>query len=977
MKTNFLVLILLGLLVFPDWAQTGVYTVRSLPPEGITLQKGWRFQPGDNPQWANVNFPDQTWPLIELTRDINDASPLNATSMGWLRLRFSTDSTWLQEPLALVIQQVGACEIYLNGQLLHRWGVVSAEPQKVIAVDPLWKPISFALRQTGEQVLAVRFARQPGIHYTTVFENQNPAFWIQVKKLASADGFYQQSLVHVERFWVFMIGVCCILAILHLAFYRFDSSRKANLYFGLWAVLMLIGNVLQRNLLVATPEVADKFYVANLSFGCYQVGALLLLLALYHLLDQRKDKLYWGLLIWVLAGLFLNAGVYGWGWKVGGVLPFTVCQMNIARIAWLAIRRKKKGAWIIGVGAIGYFLFFTAFVLPGMWGNDLFNLEIASRRMVFFVLAILSIPVATSIYLGFDFALLSRALEQQLIEVKALSKQALIQEKQTQALQELDTLKSRFFANLSHEFRTPLSLIKGSVEKMQQQDEPGSGRQSDYQLIERSAGRVLQLINQLLDLSRLEAGKLELHPQPGEITHVLQRMAGSFASLFESKSITYHYTVSLQPVWVMIDSDKLEQIISNLLANACKFTPTNGQVRFSASVEPQQTGRYALELIVQDTGIGIAEHQLQRIFDRFYQVDDSATRPYEGTGIGLSLVNELVDLHGGHIQAESTLGSGTTFRVHLPLETVPAEKRIGQESPGQESPGQESPGQESPSSEPAVTPSYTSEEVIQTGKRSGHSGHLLIVEDNRELRQFLAGQLSKTYTVSEAENGLDGYQTALKIIPDLIISDVMMPGLDGMDLCEQLKTDELTSHIPIILLTARADMDSKLKGLETGADEYISKPFGLVELQARVKNLLEGRKKLRERFSRQLTLHPTELVVMSLDEQFLRKVLAVTEANLANVAFDVDLFSREMGLSRTQLHRKLTALTEQSPNEFIRAIRLRRAASLLEQHQGNVADVAYQVGFSSPNYFTKCFRDCYGQTPTEYANGRIAAVKKP
>ena len=268
-------------------------------------------------------------------------------------------------------------------------------------------------------------------------------------------------------------------------------------------------------------------------------------------------------------------------------------------------------------------------------------------------------------------------------------------------------------------------------------------------------------------------------------------------------------------------------------------------------------------------------------------------------------------------------------------------------------------------------------ESAQTGKRSSQSGHLLIVEDNGDLRQFLVSQLSKTYGVSVAENGLDGYQTALKTIPDLIISDVMMPGLNGMNLCQRLKTDERTSHIPIILLTARADMDSKLKGLETGADDYMSKPFGMEELQVRVRNLLESRKKLRERFSRQITLHPTELLVTTLDEQFLQKALAVTEANLANVSFDVELFSREMGLSRTQLHRKLTALTEQSPNVFIRAIRLRRAASLLKQNQGNVADVAYQVGFSSPNYFTKCFRDEYGQTPTEYASGGVASGKKP
>lgn len=410
--------------IAPNWAQAPVVlTISELPQQGVLLDKNWKWQAGDNSQWANADFPDQTWPIIELTRDINDSSPLNATSMGWLRLRFSTDSTWLRESLALVIQQSGASEIYLNGQLLHRLGVVSAEPEKVIAFDPLWKPISLPLRQTGEQVLAVRFAFQPGIHYTNVFENQNPAFWIQVKKQESADAFYQQYLVYVERFHVFMIGVCCMLAILHVAFYRFDPSRKANLYFGMWAVLMLTGNVLQRNLLAATHQVADKFYVANLSCDLYEISGLLMLSALYQLLEQRKDKLYWGLVIWGLAGLLLNAGIYGWGWKVGGVLPLTFCQLNIARIAWLAIRRKKEGAWIIGIGAISYVLFFLAFVLPGMWGNDLFNLEIANRRMVFYSLAMMSIPVATSIYLGLDFALLSRALQQQLIEVKNLSRE--------------------------------------------------------------------------------------------------------------------------------------------------------------------------------------------------------------------------------------------------------------------------------------------------------------------------------------------------------------------------------------------------------------------------------------------------------------------------------------------------------------------------------------------------------------------------
>jgi DNA-binding response OmpR family regulator len=269
---------------------------------------------------------------------------------------------------------------------------------------------------------------------------------------------------------------------------------------------------------------------------------------------------------------------------------------------------------------------------------------------------------------------------------------------------------------------------------------------------------------------------------------------------------------------------------------------------------------------------------------------------------------------------------------------------------------------------PVVSLPHARPEAMARGVNSAQEAaiHVLVVEDNAELRHFIGQNLGKEYAVQEAENGLKGYEQAVSTIPDLIISDVMMPGLDGVSLCQKLKTDERTSHIPLILLTAKADMESKLKGLETGADEYLTKPFHLEELLLRIRNLLESRKRVQERFGKQTQLNPQEIPVTTTDERFLQRVVSVLEVHLDNADFDVEAFSKEIGLSRTHLHRKLTALTGQAPNEFVRTFRLKRAARLLEQQHGNVSEIAYSVGFSTLNYFTKCFKDYYGVSPSEY-----------
>lgn len=514
-------------------------------------------------------------------------------------------------------------------------------------------------------------------------------------------------------------------------------------------------------------------------------------------------------------------------------------------------------------------------------------------------------------------------------------------------LQEVDALKSDFFANLSHEFRTPLALIKGTIDKLQSSAD--GVHHTDYRLIDRQAGQLLDMINQLLDLSRLEAGKLVLNPQPVNLSEFLRQLAGSFVSLFESRQIIYRYTVPIQPVWANADPDKLARILSNLLSNPAKFTPVGGQVQFSVWAEASGAGSLNLRVLMQDTGIGIPAHQLPHIFDRFFQADSSVTRPYEGSGIGLALVKELVELHHGVIDVKSTEGIGTTFTILLPLQVAHPENHLSQ-----------------PAADQLPVPNETTAREVKA-EQAGRKEQVLIVEDNADLRNFLVDCFTPTYRTLAADNGNEGLNQAMAYLPDLIISDVMMPGLNGMDLCRRLKTHELTSHIPVVLLTAKTGPESKLAGLETGADEYLIKPFDRQELVMRVKNLLEGRKKLRERFGQQLVVQPGEVTVTSTDEKFLQKVFALLEKNLANADFDVSTFCREMGVSQTHLHRKLTALLGQSANELIRSFRLKRAASLLGQQHGNVSEIAFMVGFNNPNYFTRCFRDQFGQTPTEYA----------
>ena len=507
---------------------------------------------------------------------------------------------------------------------------------------------------------------------------------------------------------------------------------------------------------------------------------------------------------------------------------------------------------------------------------------------------------------------------------------------EAEKIKEVDQMKSHFFANISHEFRTPLNLILGPLQ-LYRENIPAD----HVDMMTRNAQRLLRLVNQLLDLAKLEVGKLQVHTKPTDINEFLRIQGASFSSLAESKQLSYSYEVPQDELVARIDSDKLEKICYNLLSNAIKFTPSGGSVFFSASMESPTL----LRISVRDTGIGIPKEYHNRIFERFYQVDNRQTRNFEGSGIGLSLTKELVDLLRGTIRLNADVDTGSEFIIRLPL--VLTDEPVGDAASFQ------------------INPSANEVEfpipVHEEGKPL-----MLLVEDNIDLRNFITRNVSDAFNVIEAVDGEDGIAQAIEKIPDIIVTDVMMPKIDGIELTHQLKNNQLTSHIPIIMLTARDDGHTKKTGLRGGADQYVTKPFDLTELQIRIDGLVRQRHQLRKKFSGEIFLRPKDVAVTTHDGLFMESVLRLVEENISNPDFAVEDMQRELALSRMQLHRKLKALTDNSATEFIREIRLQRAAQLLKDPGRQVAEVAYQVGFNHLSYFAKCFKEKYGVAPSSF-----------
>lgn len=535
--------------------------------------------------------------------------------------------------------------------------------------------------------------------------------------------------------------------------------------------------------------------------------------------------------------------------------------------------------------------------------------------------------------------------------------------------EEINQAKLKFFTSISHEFKTPLTLIIGPLRKLMDDFRDNGEIQFYHALMYRNAKRLLHLINQLMDFRKIESGKHQLCVAERDIVAYLQNIKTDFETLAFQKQIQFNFNADHPEIKVFFDKDIMDKVLFNLLSNAFKFTPNHGRVGISISNQITH-----IELVVEDSGIGIPPEVQPKIFDRYFHLDQSSgyhNAAFEGTGIGLALSYELIQMHHGTIAVESITGKGSKFCVTLPL------GKAGYSTQEMAS-TERSEGLANPLVEDYIQPAVNESDKITEPKNSQQDSHkplLLLVEDNLELRAFLHQYLHGDFKILEADNGLEGLAIAKKLIPDLIVSDIMMPEMDGLEMCELLKNDESTNHIPIILLTARSTIENSIEGLITGADDYICKPFHAKVLELKIKNLIT-RQKAQQKKSIDKIFNVSHEKLPSPEEKFLNNIKLIIEKHLADTEFDVNTFANEMNMSRSVLYRKFKSVTGQSVNELISNLRLRKATELLKDKSLSVADVAYAVGFSDPQYFSKCFRKKYEITPSDYASSKNSLIQQ-
>lgn len=543
------------------------------------------------------------------------------------------------------------------------------------------------------------------------------------------------------------------------------------------------------------------------------------------------------------------------------------------------------------------------------------------------------------------------ALEQ--IKIKAEQER-----KEAERIHELDMLKIKFLTNLSHEFRTPISLILGPADDLlsRQKNEQESGQ---LHMIKRNAKRLLNLVNQLLDFRKMEEHELKLQESQGELVSFIKEACDSFKDLSERKKIEFVYNSHFDHLHTRFDHDKVERILFNVLSNAFKFTLEGGKISLELKKMDRapDSSKTWVTIKISDTGIGIPEGKKEKIFERFFQNSTAASILNQGSGIGLSITKEFVRMHGGTIDVESEPGNGTTFNIHLPFIPV--------ETPNTNTEEYTRETQTDVEPEPLKLASQKINGVTAVnGKTEVPS--ILLVEDNEDFRFYLKENLRLHYKVFEAANGKEGWQKALANHPMLIVSDINMPYMDGIELTQKIKSDKRTNHIPVILLTALTGEKEQIKGLETGANDYITKPFNFEVLNAKIKNLLELNSTLKNTYTKQIKVLTPEIEIESDNEKLLSEIMLYIETNLTDSQLSVEDLSKHVGMSRSSLYNKLLELTGQSPVEYIRSVKLEKAAVLLEKSEMNVAQIAYSVGFATPNYFAKSFKAKFNMLPSEY-----------
>ena len=982
--TRLVCCLLLQGLIPADAQSVPPVSLTQVPAEGVRLSNGWRFQAGNIPNGASPQLDDHYWPAINPTLDIRQLPQLQQSGIGWLRLHLTTGPDL--PPLMLYIFQSVASEIYLDGRLLYRFGRVSSHPDQVLAYSPA-AAYNLPLRPAAHHLLAVRFACQPGLDFNKKYLHWSapalefrlyPAAVLPAIRPITLQGAYSDA---------FKVGIAFILLILHLSLILAYPAQRANRYAaGMYLLLSVTFLARAIDGLGHPTSLRSLLYYGSLLDVAVPAVALL---TFYSLFNFRKGWLCW-LAIGSIGFQFLPLPT-GYQWL--SVVVSYYMQFELVRLAIVAGRRRLLGARIVLMGVL---------VNLGLWVTSsaigLLHVPYDGHEWLYnmlFVLSFLCFPLTLSLRLALEHGWVNRQLRVQLQEVESLSARNLVQQQerqqlladqnaelerqvagrtqeltqQTEQLRELDEVKSRFVANVTHEFRTPLSLIMAPVEKLIQEkrfDGP------TLRLVHRNADQLLRLINQLLDLSKLENNFMAVSLTQGSPAEFIGQTVDGFRPSAGQKAITLTYAAADMPDHEQVfDADKWEKILTNLLANALKFTPSGGHVTLTATPVWAATRLTGVEFELVDSGIGIVARKLPHIFDRFYQADNSMTRTYTGTGIGLALVHELIGLLGGTISVASESGVGTTFRLTLPVQPVPtlAETPVVRWSAA-ELPlvAHETPN----SSVSAGTPPAADHPVPR----------ILIVEDNDELREFLVGELTQAYQIFQAADGEAGWKTAQTELPDVVLTDVMMPRMDGHELTRLLKTHPDTDHIAVVMLTAKTAQQSRIDGLQQGADDYLAKPFSIDELHLRLHNLITRQQKLGDHYRQQFAYPGTPTADVPgytpaafpapdpvRPDPFLQRIYNLLDQHLDDPSISVEWLADELAMSRKTLYRKVHSLIQLPPADLIRQYRLRRAAELLYAGR-NVTETADLVGFGSPSHFSIAFKEFYRKTPTAFMASR-------
>ena len=803
----------------------------------------------------------------------------------------------------------------------HRTGV--EYPQKERAYKDNWiynaVPLD-QLPQDREVTLVIR-AQGNSIGYPAYFN---------LSARSPDQAYYHKFNQFHSGFNLFLFGVTFIIFLYHLLQFLYLREPIYG-WFSLWLFFCAITQAMTNGFLLDFPSRGRYLVYLLFSHGIFYtfwffgrsfIGSkqkfplldkVILGLALFMLLENVILALY--VLIADPQTSFTGVGKH---YVIMNL--YTIVSLVVSVVL---ITKKDQFARYFGIGSV---VASIALIFGTLWSLAImappFNLD----------------PYATGIFLQLIIYSFGIAYQRQVTNKTYLEDRLAAERSRAEVIRmkDLDNLKSRFFTNISHEFRTPLTLIQGPLQQMKAEGDQVVINQKDYDIVKRNTDRLQNLVEELLELSSLENGEIQLILTEEEVNSWLKNLLHSFESLAESASISYQVKVESTDKRMHFDKQKLEKVISNLVSNALKYTPPGGKVVVHATLQ-----KNILHFNVTDTGHGIAEAELPHVFDRFFRVEGSEQK---GSGIGLAIVKELVGVLQGEITVSSTLGKGSQFHLRVPL-------REGALISSSNSASQKRRTKETPP-----------EELVRPGNKTES---VLLVEDNPDLRTYIQGILANHYKVLIAHDGEEGIKLALNKIPDLIVSDVMMPKRNGFELCDTLKQNKLTSHIPLILLTAKAGQESKMSGLTQGADAYLTKPFDADELLLRIKNLMGLREKIWLKLKGTDGLLIEDLPLNALDNDFLKKVFTSINDRLENSEFSVNSLAQEVCFSRAQLHRKIKSLLDKTPVELIAEVRLNKAYQLLEKRTATVSEVAYSVGYSNLSYFTKSFNNKFGKAPSD------------